>query len=204
MTAGDGGAVVQGDSDTIALVPNYKNPGTLDLAQGTADKRPVYNNGAVHDGTDDFMAVAFTANTGPANATLVYAVKTSDTAFMLGGTNSLSFFSGVAEDGSGGSPHNGVGTPSYRAGGIDVPVNTRDVLHLGWSTGSAVVAVILGADFEDAAITDIRNAYGSNTTYAGSGIYDLVAILDGDDPDHADVLALVEALAAQQNTVLGL
>ena len=111
---------------------------------------------------------------------------------------------GVAEDGSGGSPHNGVGTPSYRAGGIDVPVTTRDVLHRGWATGSAVVAVILGADFEDAAITDIRNAYGSNTTYAGSGTFCLVAILDGSDPDHANALALAETLASEQITALGL
>mgnify|MGYP000474671103 CR=1 FL=1 len=206
MTAGDAGAVVQGDSDTIALVPNYANPGTLDLAQASGTAQPIYNNGAVFDGTNDFLAAAFTANTGPANATLVYIVKSSDTAFMLGGSNSTTYYSGIAESGSGSSASSNMGTPSYRVDGQDVPseFSARSFLYLGWGTGSAVVAAIVGADYENAAITDIRNYWGSNNTYAGNGTFCLVAILDGSDPDHANALALAETLASEQITALGL
>lgn len=201
MTAGDGGAVVQGAGDTIATVPNAKTPGTMNLI-GTGAARPIYNNGAVHDGTDDFLALSFTADTGPANATLIYVVKTSDNSFMLGGTNSTSFFAGGVTDGSALAAQSGM-TPTYEANGAALVSPTRDGLHTAWATGAAVTATIIGADYEDAAISQIRNAWAGAGFFI-SGNCMLIAVLNGSDGDYANALALAEAEAARVITALGL
>lgn len=202
MTAGDAGAVVQGDSDTIANVPNAKTPGTMDLAQAAGARQPIYNNGAIHDGTNDYLAAAFTANTGPANGTLVYVIKSSDTQFMVGGTNSTTYFAGAADSGSGSSAHSSVGTPTYSTGGTGIG-STRGALFTSWGTGSAVVARVEGADYQNASITDIRSSWGTSGFF-GNGNFMLVAILDGSDGEYSNALAAAEAFASEIITGLGL
>ncbi len=205
MTAGDGGAVLQGAGDTIAIVPNAKAPGTRNLAQATVPAQPVYNNGAVFDGADDFMAAAFTANTGPANATLVYVVKTTDNDFMLGGTNNTSFFAGGATSGSGAAPHSGTGMTgtTYFANGAAVTPVTRGGLNAAWAKGTPVIARLAGTNFKNASISDIRNRWG-NSGFNFNGRCMLVAILNGGDADYANALAAAEQEAARVITALGL
>lgn len=201
MTAGDAGPVVQGDGDTIALVPNVKTPGTLDLGQVTAAFRPVYDNGPVFNGTDDFLSTAFASNAGPANATLVYALRTNDTQFMLGGTNDTSFFTGTAESGSGSSAHLTL-TGNYFVGGSSLGT-TRGDLFTGWGTNSPVVARIANVNFQNAAITSIQNSWGTSGFYF-NGKCCLVAILNAGDGNYATALALAEAEASRIIAALGI
>lgn len=199
MTAGAGGPVSNGS--TVSVVPNLKTPGTLDMSQASGGFRPTWTDGPVFDGTDDFLPVLFAANAGPANATLVYALRTSDTQFMLGGTNSASFFSGAAESGNGVAAQSGI-APTYHANGTPLGT-TRAALFTGWGTNSPVVARITGADFQDPAITYISNSY-FNSGFFFTGKCCLIAILDGSDPNHAAALALAEAEASRIITALSI
>ncbi|GAB4478160.1 MAG: hypothetical protein OHK0018_09130 [Erythrobacter tepidarius] len=205
MTAGDGGAVVPGAGDTIAVVPNAKNPGTRNRVQAASVSQPVYNAGALYDGSADFMQTTFAANTGPSNATLVYVVKTTDNEFMLAGCNSTSFFAGAAVSGSGSAPHSGTGFTSatYWANETQITTVTRDGLHSAWATGAAVTAEVRGVNYQNASITDIRDRYG-NSGFNMNGRLMLIAVLDGSDPDFANALALARQEAARVIVALGL
>jgi hypothetical protein len=203
MTAGDGGVCVQGAGDTIASVPNYKAPGTPVLQQSSATRRPIYDNGAVGDGTDDYLFAVFAGGAAGANVTLVYILKTTDVDFMIGGTNSASCFAGTAGSGSALSPHTGTGSPVYRVGGSNLSAPTRNGLFVAWATGSAVVAGITGADYSNVAVTRLQNAYMTTGNYV-TGRAMLVAILDGGHVDYAAALALAEAEASYQIAALAL
>ena len=205
MTAGDGGTVAEGGVDTIATVPNAKTPGTLNRVQTVLAGQPTYNAGAVYDGANDFMQTTFTANTGPSNVTLVYVLKTTDTEFCLGGTNSASFGAGLAQDGVGTAPHLGTGFTSttYYADGSLIGTVTRDGLHTAWATGAAVKARLVGMNYQNASITDIRDRF-ANSGFEQTGTMMLVAIIDGGDPDYANAVTLAEQEAARLITVLGL
>jgi hypothetical protein len=78
MTAGDGGSVVQGDSDTLATVPNATDPGNFDLTQTTPADRAVYDTGAVLDGSTDHMDMAVSSAL-PSNCGLTVIYKGIDT-----------------------------------------------------------------------------------------------------------------------------
>jgi hypothetical protein len=204
MTAGDSGPVVQGDGDTIAVVPNAKTPGTNDAVQATATARPIYNNGAVFDGTDDFLRIPFAAGTAPGSTTIVCVLKTSDTVFMLAGTNSASHFAGAAESGLTSSPHLGSqGSPTYRVGGTLVSPVQRGALRTAAATGNAVVVRISAANFSSASVTDIRNAYATGGFFL-SGVWMPIAIIDGSNADAANAITNAEAEAARIITALGL
>jgi hypothetical protein len=202
MTAGAGGPVSNGS--TIALVPNVKSPGTLDLGQTVAGDRPTYTNGAIHDGVSDFLRVPFTANTGPANATLVYVVKTSDTQFMLGGTDDAGQFYAAAEDGNA-STASWAGSAAYYANSslISAGLATRNEVRDAWATGSAVVARVQAAAFQSPTISDIRNSY-SGAGFFINGNCMLIAILNASDGNYSTAIALAEAEAARVISALGL
>lgn len=204
MTAGGGGPVTTGSP--IATVPNLKSPGTLDLGQSTAGRRPTYTNGATFDGTDDELIVPFSAGAGPANATLVYALRTADPQFDLGGaTGSIaySFWSALVESGSASTPYNAAGTPTYAVNGAAITTVTRNGLFAAWATNAPVIARVENVDFQDAGITGIRNSYAGNS-YFLNGRACLIAILNAGDPNYAAALALAEQEAARVITALSI
>ncbi|MFN3864116.1 MAG: hypothetical protein ACK4RT_07530 [Erythrobacter sp.] len=205
MTAGDGGAVVQGAGDKVAVVPNAKTPGTLNRIQAVGASQPTYNNGPIYDGAGDYMQSTFAANTGPSNAVLVYLIKTSDNQFCLGGSNSGSFYAGMAEDGLSSAPHGGTGFTgaTYWANGTQITTVTRDGLHTAWATGAPVVAEVHGLNYQNASITDIRDRWAASTYYV-NGLAALIAILDGNAAEFASALALVRQEAERLKIAWGL
>jgi len=206
MTAGDGGAVVQGDSDTIATVPNAKTPGSWDQSQTTAAYRPIYDNGAVFDGTNDNMFITL-PGTRPASATLVMIVKSTDNVdAMLIGTTSLSHYVARAVDASVAASNAGMGTLTFRKNGVGVTAGTRDQVADLFLNGVASVMTVQAVNLTNMAYSDIRIGQSGAVPPAsnGAGRFLLVAVLDAAQADHATALADAEALASAQIAGLGL
>ncbi len=206
MTAGDGGIVVQGDSDTIATVPNYKTPGTWDQAQGTASFRPIYDNGAVIDGSNDTLAIALPV-TRPANATLIMIVKSADKVdSVIIGTSNTANYIARATDASGSASNAGMGTLTFRKNGAGVTVSTRDQMADQFLDGAANVLTAQGVNLSNVAFNTIYIGQTGATAAASnaSGRLLFMAVLDAAQADYATALAEAEALAAAQIVELGL
>lgn len=208
MTAGDGGAVVQGDSDTIALVPNVKTPGTYDIEQTVVGSRPIYDNGAVLDGTDDYLRIP-ADSAFPASTTMVFLAKTSDTAanrLVLDSASSfgdrLRMFDGDAA-GACVSGSAWIVATAISHNGVNVAADNRDALHTALATGIAGPFILPAAAISAWTGIDV-GGNGSNTTDSLSGYLMPVGLMDTAQADYADALAYALDEVSRQQTALEL
>lgn len=205
MTAGDTGPVVQGDGDTIDTVPNADESGNYSLRNTVEADRPVYNNGGVFNGSTDYLFCPFPsgAGTGPSNATVVLAVKTTDTHACLLGSDSGSHSACILQDASALDTFVGFGgAPAYEVDGVTV-TGDRDALHTAIADGTTKIVVISNIDASAVAIAQFR--FGR--LFGGAfldGTQIIVALLDGDDANYADGLTIAKTLAAQHVATLGM
>lgn len=192
MTAGDGGAVVQGDGDTVALVPDQM--GTFDIEQTDPALRPTYNNGVFHSSSlQDRMQMPLSA-TKPGNAVLVFIQKGPRTNFDLI-VNYADSSRVRAQAGSATAV-----TPPTSVNGVTKA--TRDDLATAISTGTVNVIVIDGLNMST---WSGANLGGIVSGYRTDSYHMLVAMLDKDAADYADALAYATGTEApRQITALGM
>ncbi|TIX48979.1 hypothetical protein [Alteraurantiacibacter aquimixticola] len=194
MTAGDGGAVVQGDSDTVALVPNQMPGGLFDLEQTDPALRPIYDKGIYHDPVLTDRLTMPLSTSKPGNATLVFVQKSgrADTDLFVNFASSTRV---RAQSGNSAA----VSPPTSVNGVVQA---TRGNLSTAISTNTANVIVIDGVNMGS---WGGMNVGGNTSAYRTSAQYWLVAMLNKDAPDYADALAYATGTEAlRQIAVLGL
>lgn len=192
MTAGDGGAVVQGDGDTVALLPDQM--GTFDIEQTDPALRPTYNNGVFHSGAANERLQMPLSATKPGNAVLVFIQKGT-----RGNTDLYVNFADSARVRAQVGSATAVSPPTSVNG---VSQATRNDLANAIKTGVANVILIDGVNMS---AWSGLNLGGITGAYLTAGHYMLVAMLDKGAADYADALSYATGTEApRQITALGL
>lgn len=187
---------MQGSGHFIETVDNGTGNSSFNQFQSVQSRQPVFDQGALYNETFKNLRIAFGASNGPTNATLVFVVKTTDSPFLLMGTNHGGWYAGAGENGVISPPHGNL-APTYHVDGAALATPNRNVVHDAIATGAAKVVRISGLNLRSTSVAELlissynTGSFGLNLT----GRSMLVAILDGGDGDYASALADAEIYA---------
>lgn len=113
---------------------------------GGSSIRPKATDGMDFDGLDDWIGRTFGGGAGPTAARVIFAIKTTDTAFYTVTANGSTPVAMLAQDGNAASS-GGLGGGTILADGVSLGTNpTRDVLCDAISTGAWVIVVVRTAN----------------------------------------------------------
>lgn len=130
---------------------------------------------------------------GDSTTTVFWVFSTTDTQFMLGGSQSTGTFIGVAQSGNMSTPDTGAGSPTYYINGSVLSPNTRGQLYTDAATGSPVVVCASGFDQSGSNWTRFGAFYYASTGFEFTGdVYEVIAynstLSSGDQSDVEDYL----------------